>query len=74
MDGIEPLGRALIVIGLVVAGVGLVIVFGSRVPILGHLPGDIVIKGDNATIYIPLGTMLLISVVASLVLGLLGRR
>ena len=33
----------------------LVMVFGSRIPILGHLPGDITIKGDNVTVFIPLG-------------------
>ena len=74
MDSLEPFGRILIVVGLVIAAVGLVMVFGSRIPILGHLPGDITIKGDNATIYIPLGTMLVVSVVASVVLSLLARR
>ena len=74
MDGIEPLVRALIVIGLVIAVVGAVMVFGSRIPVLGHLPGDIVIQRDNVTIFIPLGTMLLVSVVVSVVLGLVNRR
>ena len=45
-------------VGLVIAAVGLVMVFGSRIPVLGHLPGDITIKGDNVTVFIPLGTML----------------
>jgi hypothetical protein len=74
VEGIEPLGRALIVIGLVIAAVGVVMVFGSRIPVLGHLPGDIVIQRDNVTIFIPLGTMLVVSVVASVVISLLGRR
>jgi hypothetical protein len=51
-----------------------VFVTGGRIPILGHLPGDIVIQRDNVTIFIPLGTMLLVSVVVSVVLGLLNRR
>ena len=74
MEGIEPLGRALIVIGLVIAVVGAVMVFGSRIPVLGHLPGDIVIHRGDVTILIPLGTMLVVSVVASVVLSLLARR
>ena len=74
MDSLEPFGRILIVIGLVIAAVGVVMVFGSRVPVLGHLPGDITIKGENVTIYLPLGTMLVVSVVASVVLSLLARR
>ena len=74
MEGIEPLGRALIVIGLVIAVVGVVMVFGSRIPVLGHLPGDIVIHRGDVTIFIPLGTMFVVSVIASVVLSLLGRR
>jgi hypothetical protein len=70
----EPMGRVLIVIGLLIAVVGLVMVFGSRIPVLGHLPGDITIKGENVTIFIPLGTMLVVSVLASLVLALFNRR
>ena len=45
------------------------IVLGGRIPILGHLPGDIVIQRENVTIFIPLGTMLVVSVVASVVLA-----
>ncbi len=70
----QPLGWSLIVLGAVILVAGVVIVLGPRVPILGHLPGDITIKGDNVTVFIPLGTMLLVSVIVSVVLGLLNRR
>ena len=69
----QALGWALIVLGAVIAVTGVVLVAGPRIPLLGHLPGDIVIHGDNVTIYIPLGTMLLVSVIVSLVLALLNR-
>jgi hypothetical protein len=68
------MGRILIVVGLVIVAVGLVMVFGQRIPLLGHLPGDITIKGENVTIFIPLGTMLVVSILASVVLSLLNRR
>jgi membrane associated rhomboid family serine protease len=74
MDGLEPLGRSLIVLGVVLAALGAVFVLGPRLPLLGHLPGDIVIHRDNVTIVIPITSMILISVVASVVIGLLGRR
>jgi hypothetical protein len=74
MDGLEPLGRSLIVLGIVLAALGAVFVLGPRLPLLGHLPGDIVIHRDNVTIVIPITSMILISVVASVVIGLLGRR
>jgi cytochrome b subunit of formate dehydrogenase len=72
--GMQALGWALIVVGVVIAVTGIVMVAGPRVPLIGHLPGDIVIQRDNVTIYIPLGTMLLVSVIVSLVLALLNRR
>ena len=74
MDGLEPLGRSLIVLGVVLAAIGAVFVVGLRLPLIGHLPGDIVIHRDNVTIFIPITSMILISVVASVVIGLLGRR
>ena len=74
MSGSQGLGWALVVVGVVIAVVGLVIALGPRIPILGHLPGDIVIQRENVTILIPLGTMLLVSVVVSVVLALLNRR
>jgi hypothetical protein len=75
IDGaVQGLGWALVVLGAVILVTGLVIVAGPRIPILGHLPGDIVIQHDNVTIYIPLGTMLVVSIVVSLILAVIGRR
>jgi hypothetical protein len=74
MDGLEPLGRSLIVLGVVLAALGAVLVLGPRLPLIGHLPGDIVIQREGVTIYIPITSMILVSIVASVVLGLLGRR
>jgi hypothetical protein len=68
------MGRILIVVGLVIVVVGLVMVFGPRIPVLGHLPGDITIKGENVTVFIPRGTMLVVSILASVILSLLNRR
>ena len=74
MDGLEPLGRLLIVVGLVLAALGVFFVLGPRLPFFGHLPGDIVIRRDNLTIVIPITSMILISIVISIVLALIGRR
>ena len=74
VNGLEPIGWSLVVLGAVIVVVGLVLVFGDRIPLLGHLPGDIVIRGDNLTIFIPLGTMFVVSVLVSLVLAFLNRR
>jgi hypothetical protein len=67
-------GRVLILVGavLVVAGVVLVGMGRMNVP-LGRLPGDIVYRGKNSTIYFPLATSILVSVVLTIVLYLVGR-
>jgi len=74
MFDLHPIARLLILggVGLVVIGV-LVQLAIQLVPGLGRLPGDIVIQRGNFTIYIPLGTMLLLSIVASLLLNLAAR-
>jgi hypothetical protein len=74
MDGLGGVGWGLVILGAVIAAVGLVLVLGPRIPFLGHLPGDIVIQRDHVTVFIPLGTMLVVSIVVSIALAFLGRR
>ena len=73
MDGLEPMGRALVIIGVFITVLGAVMLLTPRVPWLGHLPGDVVIHRDDLTIYIPITTVLLVSVVLSVVISVLGR-
>ena len=70
----QDLGRMLIVLGVVIAAVGVVVVLAGRVPGLGRLPGDIHVERGNWTFYFPLGTSILLSIVLTLVLWLIGRR
>ena len=65
------IGRILLVVGLIGAGIGLLVMLGVR---LGRLPGDIVIEGERGGIFIPIVTMLLISLVLTVVLNLIFRR
>lgn len=66
-------GRILLVVGLLVAGVGLLVVLGVRLP-FGNLPGDIRIEGERGSIFIPLATMLIVSIVLTVLLNLFLRR
>ena len=66
------MGRMLVVIGLVIAGLGLVLAFADRVPLLGRLPGDLSFSGDGWAVYIPIATSLLLSVVLTLALNFVG--
>ena len=68
------LGRALISAGVILIALGVIVTFGSRLPLkLGRLPGDIVIERENMTFYFPLMTCLLLSVVFSLVFWIVNR-
>ena len=59
------MGKGLVVIGLLIALVGVLLMAG--VP-LGRLPGDIVIRRGNGTFYFPLATSILVSVILTLVM------
>ena len=67
------LGRLLVVIGVVVVIVGVLAMLGVRLP-FGRLPGDISIQGERGGIFIPLGTMLVVSLVLTLLVNLFLRR
>ena len=66
-------GKSLIVIGLVIAAIGLLLTLAGKIPWLGRLPGDIFIKRDNFSFYFPLATSILISIILSLLLWLFRR-
>ena len=70
----NELGRALIVLGIVMVVVGLALLLAGRAPWLGRLPGDISIQRGNWSFYFPLGTSILLSIVLTLLLWLIGRR
>ena len=74
MDGLEPVGRALVIIGLFITVLGAVMLLTPRVPWLGRLPGDLVIQRDGLTIYLPITTMIIVSLVLSVVLNVIGRN
>ena len=64
------MGRLLLVGGLVIAAIGLLVMAG--VP-LGRLPGDIVFRRGNTTVYLPIVTCIVLSVVLSIVMALFRR-
>ncbi len=61
MPGLEGIGKTLIVVGVVIAGLGLLLAFGGRIPFLGKLPGDILIRKDGISFYFPIVILLLFS-------------
>ncbi len=64
------MGKTFILVGLLIAGVGLMMVFG--IPI-GKFPGDLVFRRGNTTIYFPIVTSIVLSIVVSVLLVLVRR-
>ena len=67
------LGRVLLVIGVVLVVIGGLAVLGVRLP-FGRLPGDIAIEGERGGIYIPIATMLVVSLILTVIVNLFLRR
>ncbi len=70
MFGLSAFGKMLILIGVFIILIGLLLMAGDKIPWLGRLPGDILIKKKNFTFYFPLATSILISLILTLLLTL----
>jgi hypothetical protein len=67
------LAKVMILIGSVLVVAGLVILIFPRLPFLGKLPGDILVKKDNFTWYFPLATSVVVSIIVSLILYFINK-
>ena len=68
------LGKILIFLGVLLAVFGVLLMFGGRLRLpIGRLPGDIVYRGKNTTLYFPIVTSIVISIVLSIAFYLIGR-
>ena len=70
----DSMARTLIILGVVLALVGGLLLLVGKIPFLGRLPGDIVVRRGNWSFYFPLATSILISIVLTLLFSLFGRR
>jgi hypothetical protein len=67
-------GKLLILLGVILLVAGVVFIFLGKTNLpIGKLPGDIVYRGKNTTVYFPLATSILLSVVLTAVMYLIGR-
>jgi hypothetical protein len=67
------LGRIVLGIGLVLVVIGGLAALGVRLP-FGRLPGDIAITGEHGGIYIPIASMILLSIILTILANLFLRR
>ncbi|HAR96994.1 MAG TPA: DUF2905 domain-containing protein [Deltaproteobacteria bacterium] len=64
------MGKMLIVAGLILAAIGVLFLFADKIPYLGRLPGDIYIKRDRFSIYFPITTSIIISIILTIIFSL----
>ena len=77
MPNVDAIGRALVIAGAVILVIGLALVFADKVPFVGRLPGDFTFRGDRWTVYAPIATSIVVSLVLTAALSLfawLARR
>jgi hypothetical protein len=70
---LPQLGKLLVILGAVLLVLGVVLLFADRIPFLGKLPGDMLIKRDRFTFYFPIVTMIILSVLITIILNLFSR-
>jgi hypothetical protein len=70
---LENLGWVLLVAGVVLVGLGAVVMLGSRLPFFGRLPGDMVFNWNGGSLYFPLVTCLVISILLTVGLNIILR-
>lgn len=70
---LHQIGKLMIFAGIFILVLGFVFVFGDKIPFIGRLPGDIIIKKKNFTFYFPIVTSIILSLIISFILFLLKK-
>ncbi|CUI17601.1 hypothetical protein PNK_1997 [Candidatus Protochlamydia naegleriophila] len=67
------MGKLIVIIGILLVIAGFFITFKGSIPLIGKMPGDIVIKGEGFQFYFPIVTCILLSLFISFLLYLFSR-
>lgn len=70
---VKNMGKFIIIIGLILVLIGIIMQFADKIPWIGRLPGDILIKRENFTFYFPLVTSIILSIIISLIIYLIRK-
>lgn len=63
----------MVILGVIIIVMGLLFMFADRIPMIGKLPGDIVIQKKNFTFYFPITTLILLNLLLWLAFWLIGK-
>jgi len=67
---LPQLGKILVLFGIILLVVGVVLIFVERIPFIGKLPGDFIYRKGNFTLYVPIVSMIVISILLTIILNL----
>jgi hypothetical protein len=70
----DSLGKMLILFGVILALLGGLLLLAGKIPFLGRLPEDIVIRREHWSFYFPLTTSIVISILLTLLFSFFSRR
>ncbi|MBC7813044.1 MAG: DUF2905 domain-containing protein [Burkholderiales bacterium] len=70
---IGSIGRILLIAGVVVAVIGGALLLLARIPLFGNLPGDIRIEGQGFSCFVPIASMIVLSIILTVVLNFVVR-
>jgi hypothetical protein len=73
MESFGGIGKVLVIIGGIIMLLGVIVLITGKIPLVGKLPGDFSLKGKNWSVYFPLGTSILISIILSLIIWLIRK-
>lgn len=73
MPEFGALGRLVMIGGIILIIVGAAMLLAGRIPWLGRLPGDIVVRREGFTLFAPITTMLLLSILLTVLFNLFRR-
>jgi len=74
MFGLGVLGKMLILFGVLIIVIGFLLLIGEKIPWVGRLPGDIIIKKEKFTFYFPITTSILISIILTLLFWIFRKQ
>ncbi len=74
MSEFNAFGKTLIIIGIILIIAGGLLMFGSKIPFIGKMPGDISIQKKNFGFCFPITTCIIISIILSLFSWLFGKK
>ena len=66
----QGLGKLMVISGILLVAAGLAFMFGDRVPFVGRLPGDILIRKERFSFYFPITTSIIVSIIATILFSI----